>query len=73
MRYAIIGLGAMLGANLRFIVADWAAARWGAAGRRLFEQQFQASRMARETAAIYEEALRDAAIREQSGQLAAAR
>lgn len=31
MRYAIIGLGAMLGANLRFIVADWAAARWGAA------------------------------------------
>ena len=30
MRYGSIGVGAMLGANLRFIVANWAAERWGA-------------------------------------------
>src|SRR5579871_1274057 len=30
MRYACVAVGAMLGANLRFIVANWAADRWGA-------------------------------------------
>jgi fluoride exporter len=24
-----VGIGALLGANLRFVVANWAAARWG--------------------------------------------
>lgn len=33
------------------------AAAWGAAGRRLFERQFTAARMARETASLYEELL----------------
>lgn len=33
------------------------AAEWGAAGRRRFEQQFTAARMARETASLYEELL----------------
>src|SRR5205085_12213387 len=30
MRYASIAAGAVLGANLRFIVATWASDRWGA-------------------------------------------
>jgi CrcB protein len=30
MRYAAVGAGAVLGANLRYIVANYAAARWGA-------------------------------------------
>ena len=29
MRYASISVGAMLGANLRYVVANWAADRWG--------------------------------------------
>ena len=29
MRYVAVALGAMLGANLRFIVGNWAADRWG--------------------------------------------
>ena len=29
MRYVAVGIGAVLGANLRFVVANWAAARWG--------------------------------------------
>jgi CrcB protein len=29
MRYASIAVGAMLGANLRYVVANWAADRWG--------------------------------------------
>src|SRR5437879_1669048 len=29
MPYASVALGAMLGANLRFVVANWAAERWG--------------------------------------------
>ncbi len=35
------------------------AARWGAAGRSLIEREFSAGRMARETAEIYEELLRE--------------
>ncbi len=30
VRYAAVGLGAVLGANLRYLVANWAADRWGA-------------------------------------------
>jgi fluoride exporter len=30
MRYAMIAAGAVLGANLRYIVVNWAADRWGA-------------------------------------------
>ena len=30
MQYACVALGAMIGANLRFIVVNWAADRWGA-------------------------------------------
>ncbi len=30
MRYASQAVGAMLGANLRYVVANWAADRWGA-------------------------------------------
>ncbi len=30
-RFLLISLGAMLGANLRYWVGDWAAQRWGAA------------------------------------------
>ena len=30
MRYAAVGAGAVLGANLRYVVANYAAARWGA-------------------------------------------
>jgi fluoride exporter len=30
MQYVAVGAGAVLGANLRFVVANWAAARWGA-------------------------------------------
>ena len=30
MRYASIAVGAMLGANLRYVVANWATDRWGA-------------------------------------------
>lgn len=29
MKYVAVGIGALLGANLRFIVANWAADRWG--------------------------------------------
>lgn len=29
MRYVAVGIGALLGANLRFVVANWAAERWG--------------------------------------------
>ncbi|MHB8620715.1 MAG: fluoride efflux transporter CrcB [Chloroflexota bacterium] len=29
MRFVAVGAGAVLGANLRFIVANWAADRWG--------------------------------------------
>ncbi len=29
MRYVAVGLGAVLGANLRYLVATWAADRWG--------------------------------------------
>jgi CrcB protein len=29
MKYVAVGIGALLGANLRFVVANWAAARWG--------------------------------------------
>jgi len=29
MRYLAVGAGALIGANLRFIVANWAADRWG--------------------------------------------
>jgi len=29
MRYVSIAIGAMLGANLRFVVANWAADQWG--------------------------------------------
>ncbi len=29
MRYAAIGVGAVIGANLRYVVANWAADRWG--------------------------------------------
>ena len=38
------------------------AAEWGRAGRRLFEREFTAARMARETASLYEALLRDAAL-----------
>ena len=30
VQYLAIGLGAVLGANLRFLVAQWAARQWGA-------------------------------------------
>ena len=30
MQYVAIAVGAMLGANLRFVVGNWAADRWGA-------------------------------------------
>ena len=30
MRYASIAVGAMLGANLRYVVANWSTDRWGA-------------------------------------------
>jgi fluoride exporter len=30
VQYVAVALGAMLGANLRFVVGNWAAARWGA-------------------------------------------
>ena len=30
MRYLLIGLGAFLGANCRYVLSDWAAARFGA-------------------------------------------
>jgi fluoride exporter len=29
MQFVVVALGAVLGANLRFIVANWAADRWG--------------------------------------------
>ena len=29
IQFAVIGLGAVLGANLRFLVSSWAADRWG--------------------------------------------
>jgi CrcB protein len=29
MQYASIAVGAMIGANLRYVVANWAADRWG--------------------------------------------
>jgi CrcB protein len=29
MRYVAVAVGAMLGANLRFLVVNWAADRWG--------------------------------------------
>ena len=29
MQYVAVGLGALLGANLRFVVSAWAADRWG--------------------------------------------
>jgi len=29
MPYLAVGLGAVLGANLRYVVSTWAAARWG--------------------------------------------
>jgi fluoride exporter len=31
MQYLAIGVGALLGANVRFLVANWAADRWGTA------------------------------------------
>lgn len=44
------------------------ARQWGAAGRRLFVREFTAARMARETAAIYEELL-GAAAEQEAGRL----
>jgi CrcB protein len=29
IQFAVIGLGAVLGANLRFVVSNWTADRWG--------------------------------------------
>ena len=31
MRYVVIGLGALVGANLRYVIGSWAVTRWGSA------------------------------------------
>ena len=54
---------ALAGAILEALTQPDLAAAWGRAGRRLFEREFTAARMARETAALYEDLLRGAAIR----------
>ena len=52
------GDGAALAGAILAVLTDPAlAARWGAAGRRRLEEDFTAVRMARQTAALYEEVL----------------
>ena len=47
--------GALAAAILDQLASPATAARWGAAGRRRFEERFTATRMAQRTAVIYQE------------------